>query len=132
MEKIGDFKELISKEREEMKKHVLLNSEEPPVIPDLIPLAPETDFDGVLVRDLKLRQVPSFLWQHIGTNGWIRYFKKNKARYNLYMNRQPHILSPIRHPRNLYPFLRVFVGFWMIGMVFSFGKQYRKVLKIIF
>jgi len=41
---------------------------------DLKPMCEPTEFDNVLFGDLKLRQVPKFLWQHrTGTSaGWTR------------------------------------------------------------
>lgn len=39
----------------------------------ITPLAPPTDYDSTLFADLKVRQVPNFLWQHKGKNGWLRF-----------------------------------------------------------
>jgi hypothetical protein len=36
---------------------------------------PATDFDNVLLKDVKLKQVPKFLWQNAGYNGLFRYEK---------------------------------------------------------
>jgi hypothetical protein len=39
------------------------------------PLAKPTSFDGVLLKDVKLTELPSFLWQHAGRNGQLRFKK---------------------------------------------------------
>ncbi len=33
---------------------------------------PATDFDNVLLKDVKLKQLPKFLWQNSGYNGLFR------------------------------------------------------------
>jgi hypothetical protein len=44
-----------------------------PMSVEFKPLAKPTSFDGVLLKDIKLTELPSFLWQHAGRNGQLRF-----------------------------------------------------------
>lgn len=88
------------------------------------PLTGPTNFDNVLFGDLKLRQVPSFLWQHKGKNGWLRTVN--------YLDRR---VGGLNHPagglkRGQYAFLTI-AFFSLLAHPFEKDKFQTKVNAII-